>query len=416
LLRTFCNQAAVAVENARRFWSESQEAELLARLSQRSSTLIVHTGLQDLYDACVHGGATAFNVEDCSLSLLNNERDTVDLVASSGVPPHVWTGREATLTGPGLTAYCLRSGETLNLGGDEYRDHPAWGGRAGKPFTAHLDYLPSRRCHSLLLTPILNAQGQRIGVLKLENRRDEGAEQRFSDFETAMFKTYASQVGLAIERARLFAQLDQEAERKARASIGDEIHEILNLVQGLVLVKTGIAQALLERGDTTGAREQLDMIAKGALSIKAGLRSTYMDVHRSIPEEGLLSALQRSAESLGLKLAISVQGREPFPHAVEYALYKIGQEALNNIHRHAGLGADDRVEVMLSRASSGYEMRIADPGRGFNVETVRILPDSFGLQGMERRSRSIGAQLEIESYPGGGTRVRVFGRRPCSPE
>jgi two-component system NarL family sensor kinase len=231
-----------------------------------------------------------------------------------------------------------------------------------------------------------------------------------------MFKTYASQVGLAIERARLFAQLDQEAERKARASIGDEIHEILNLVQGLVLVKTGIAQALLERGDTTGAREQLDMIAKGALSIKAGLRSTYMDVHRSIPEEGLLSALQRSAESLGLKLAISVQGREPFPHAVEYALYKIGQEALNNIHRHAGLGADDRVEVMLSRASSGYEMRIADPGRGFNVETVRILPDSFGLQGMERRSRSIGAQLEIESYPGGGTRVRVFGRRPCSPE
>jgi GAF domain-containing protein len=416
LLCTFCNQAAVAVENARLFWSESQEAELLARLSQCSSTLIANTDLRNLYDACVRGGAASFKVEDCSLSLLNSERDTVDLVASSGVPPHVWTGREATLGGPGLTAYCLRTGETLNLGGDEYREHPAWAGRSGRPFTAHLDYLPSRRCHSLLLTPIINAQGQRIGVLKLENRRGEGADQRFSEFEVAMFKTYASQVGLAIERARLFAQLDQEAKRKARESIGDEIHEILNLVQGLVLVKTGIAQALLERGDTVGAREQLDMIAKGALSIKAGLRSTYMDVHRSIPEEGLLRALQRSAESLGLKLAVSVQGREPFPHAVEYALYKIGQEAFSNIHRHAGLGPDGQVEVMLSRASGGYEMRIADPGCGFDVETVRKLADSFGLQGMERRSRSIGAQLEIESWPGVGTRVRVFGRLPCSPE
>jgi GAF domain-containing protein/PAS domain-containing protein len=416
LLRTFCNQAAVAVENAHLFSAETLEAELLARLSQHSSTLIAHTGLQDLLDACVQGAAAVFGVEDCSLSLLNQERATVDLVASSGVPPHVWTGREAEVTGPGLTAHTLRSGETLNFGGVEYRDHPAWGGRTGKPFTAHLDYLPSRRCHSLLLTPIINAQGQRIGVLKLENRRGPGAEQRFSDFETAMFKTYASHVGLAIERARLFAQLDQEAERKARASIGDEIHEILNLVQGLVLVKTGIAQALLERGDTAGAREQLEMIAKGALSIKAGLRSTYMDVQRSIPAESLLSALQRSAESLGLKLAISVQGREPFPHTVEYALYKIGQETLSNIHRHAGLGTDDHVELMLSRASGGYEMRITDPGRGFDVETVRNLPDSFGLQGMERRSRSIGAHLEIESWPGKGTCVRVFGRLPCSGE
>jgi two-component system NarL family sensor kinase len=133
-------------------------------------------------------------------------------------------------------------------------------------------------------------------------------------------------------------------------------------------------------------------------------------------DEGLLSALQHSAEGLGLKLVVSVQGREPFPHAVEYALYKIGQEALNNIHRHADLGPEDPVELMLSRASGGYEMRVADPGRGFDADAVRRMADSFGLQGMERRSRSIGAQLEITPRAGGGTLVRVFGRLAPSQE
>ncbi len=413
-LVTLASMVAIAVENARLFARQEREGALLRDLTRWSSHLIAHTDQQALYDACVRGGAAIFDVEDCSLLLLNEDRSTVDLVASSGVPPHVWSGRELRRDGPGLTAYVVRTGETLNFGDNEYREHPAWGGHAGPPFTAHLAYLPSRRCHSVMSTPIVDAAGQCIGVLKVENRQGRGAGQRFPEFEVAIFKTYALQVGLAIERARLFARLDEEAERRTRESIADEVHESLSLVHGLIHLKTGLARALLERGDYAGVREQLDMIDKGALSLKADLRSTYMEVRHPALEEGLLSALQRSADSLGLRLSVSLQGREPLPYPVEHARYKIGQEALTNAKRHAGLRPDDVVEIMLSRASTGYELRIRDPGRGFDAEAARQHPESFGLQGMERRARAINAQLEIASEAGKGTQVRVYGRWPCT--
>lgn len=413
-LVTLASMVAIAVENARLFASQERERALLADLARWSSRLIAHTEQQALYDACVQGGAAIFDVEDCSLMLLNEDGTAVDLVASSGVPPHVWSGRQMRVDGPGLTAHVVRTGETLNFGDNEYRQHPAWGGHAGPPFTAHLDYLPSRRCHSVMSTPIVDRSGRPIGVLKVENRRGPGAGRRFPEYEVTIFQTYASQVGLAIERARLYARLDEEAERRTRESIADEVHESLSLVHGLIHLKTGLARALLERGDYAGVREQLDMIAKGALSLKADLRSTYMEVRHPALEEGLVSALQRAAESLGLKLAISVQGREPLAYPVEHALYKIGQEALNNARRHAGLGPEDAVEVMLSRASTGYELRIRDGGRGFDAEAARLHPESFGLQAMERRARSINAQLEITSAPGAGTQVRVYGRWPSA--
>jgi len=257
----------------------------------------------------------------------------------------------------------------------------------------------------------VDSKGNPVGVLKLENKLGEGAGKRFSPFEEAMHKTFASHIGIAIERARLYERLDEEARRRARESLGDDLHDTMNVLHGGVVLKTAYLKELAMQGEDHEVLRGLDKMAKAARNVYDGLRRIHQDVREPIlQEQGLIPALKHYANMLAIRTTFNLTGREHLPPNVEYALYKIGQEALSNVAKHARLGENDIVEVRLEKTAKAFMLSISDPGLGFDTETVLNKSDAFGLQSMDRWARSIDAQLKVASQPGKGTRVCVNGR------
>jgi signal transduction histidine kinase len=149
----------------------------------------------------------------------------------------------------------------------------------------------------------------------------------------------------------------------------------------------------------------------------------------ALREEGLVAALRKQAAGIAARDEFAVEVEAPedlidFDPITEEQLYRIGQEALHNVMKHAGAG---RVRIRLvpprGAAAPGtgappgeLVLEISDDGCGFDPAVRR--PGHMGLQTMSQRARRIGGRLEVESTPGEGTtvRVRVVPRRNAAED
>jgi len=112
-----------------------------------------------------------------------------------------------------------------------------------------------------------------------------------------------------------------------------------------------------------------------------------------------------------LNADLQIDGKEyKFDNHVEVTIFRIVQEALNNVHRHAGT---DHASVRMLYTSDHLAIMVSDQGKGFDVDELaeeRRNPSGdghFGVIGMEERARIIGATISIASEPGKGTRVNI---------
>jgi signal transduction histidine kinase len=132
------------------------------------------------------------------------------------------------------------------------------------------------------------------------------------------------------------------------------------------------------------------------------LRPTMLEDLGLLP--ALLWHLERYTAQTGVQVAFKhsgVDGRR-FPPAVEIAAYRIIQEALTNVARHARVS---RASVTVSAGEGALFLDVADDGVGFRAEEVLRRPASAGLAGMRERGAALGGRVEIESAPEAGTRV-----------
>jgi signal transduction histidine kinase len=124
------------------------------------------------------------------------------------------------------------------------------------------------------------------------------------------------------------------------------------------------------------------------------------------PFAQLLQQLADASASRGsLQLKVDVEGEGPLPPDLQIGLYRIAQEALNNINKHAEA---TRAEIRFRKRGTAVDLRITDDGRGFDASSTP--PGHFGLSIMRERARALGATLRLESRPGAGTRVDVHCR------
>jgi signal transduction histidine kinase len=123
--------------------------------------------------------------------------------------------------------------------------------------------------------------------------------------------------------------------------------------------------------------------------------------------EGLASALRARLAAVegrsGLKTEVLVENERRLPIKMEEQLYRIAQEALNNVVKHAGA---TQVQVQLTYDESTVSMEMSDDGKGFAPEEVSQ-SGGFGLQGIHERVQQLGGALNIQSTPRRGTRLRV---------
>ena len=115
----------------------------------------------------------------------------------------------------------------------------------------------------------------------------------------------------------------------------------------------------------------------------------------------LLRQLTEAASARGqVPITLSAEGDKPLPAEVQVAVYRVAQEALNNIVKHAGASS---AEVCYCRGETGVELRIEDDGRGFDPQQVSS--DHLGLGIMGERAESAEASLRVTSAPGAGTEL-----------
>jgi signal transduction histidine kinase len=213
------------------------------------------------------------------------------------------------------------------------------------------------------------------------------------------------------ERERLERELRRQAGELAgseeRAHLARELHDsVTQALFSMTLVARSI-ELLLER-DPDAARAQLTQLRELQREALAEMRALIFELRPgNVEQDGLARALRTHSAALqgriGLPIVVDSDIEERLPLEIEETLYRISQEALHNVVKHA---AARQVRLEIRRAGEGVRLRIEDDGKGFDPGAV---PDGhLGIAGMRARAAKIDASLECRSEPGRGTTIEVF--------
>jgi signal transduction histidine kinase len=209
-------------------------------------------------------------------------------------------------------------------------------------------------------------------------------------------------------------QIEELAAAEERNRLARELHDSVTQTIFSMTLTAQAARILIER-DPARLPAQLDRLQSLAQSALAEMRTLIQQMHPlSIVDQGLALALRRHVaerkEKDGLNVDLQINGEKRLPAAAEESLFRVVQEALNNVIKHAHT---DQAFVSVNLEGSPVIVLIEDRGVGF--DPARIVPaekrsETFGhlgLSSMAERIQALGGRLAIESRPGQGTCVRV---------
>jgi PAS domain S-box-containing protein len=258
------------------------------------------------------------------------------------------------------------------------------------------------RWYSALLVVPLMVKNEVYGTIILfyEEPRDFSGE----DIEIAM--TFGDQAALAIENARLRVQAEQMAVAAERSRLARDLHDaVTQTLFSTSLIADVLPRLWITNRDEAKRRlDELRHLTRGAL---AEMRALLLELRpSSLIETGLHELLRQLAEATTgrarIPVTLVVEGQCDLAPDVQIGFYRIAQEALNNVARHAGAS---QATVHLCCRDAQIELHICDDGQGFDPSSVA--PQHLGLGIMRERAEAIGATLRIESEPGCGARVGV---------
>ncbi|MDQ6855378.1 MAG: GAF domain-containing sensor histidine kinase [Actinomycetota bacterium] len=257
---------------------------------------------------------------------------------------------------------------------------------------------------SFLGVPIV-AKGDVIGAFYLTEK--EGAAS-FDEGDERLITVLAAHAAIAIENARLFEASRELSVIEERNRLARELHD--SMTQNLFsLALTAEAAAELVHADPVRAEVEIDRIRALARETQAELRSLVFELRPPrLEDDGLVATVGKDLDVLarahGLKADLRVHGAPELESSEELELYRIVQEALNNVVRH---GRADAVMVDVDLADGRVAITIRDDGAGFDPGARAIRERRLGLTSMRERAEGLGGTLVVESAPGAGTTVRV---------
>jgi two-component system NarL family sensor kinase len=347
--------------------------------------------------------ATATDV--CFVHVLDDAGTSLTLVGATP-PLDAQVGKVRLRLGEGVTGWVASHRQPVVIVEDKEAD----------PRYRYFPELHGREFTSMASVPMASAPGGLVGVLNVHNR----IRRDFTGRDIRLLTSIGSLVAGALHQARLHRQLAarkraheqfvehvitvQEAERRRLAAdMHDGISQrLLSLAFHLdaaadaLTVTPGFAAQQLAR-----ARELVDLTLDEARSAIFDLRPPVLD------DLGLADGLASLARSIP-SVAVTVEADEfPLPEHVEIALYRIAQEALQNVVKHSGA---TRAELELRCEPGVAQMRVTDYGSGFDraeAPARDVGEPGYGLRSMTERAELVGGRLEVRSSRGRGTTVSV---------
>jgi nitrate/nitrite-specific signal transduction histidine kinase len=228
----------------------------------------------------------------------------------------------------------------------------------------------------------------------------------FGDTEQRLLLALAQRASLAVENAQLYEQAQLVAAVEERQRLARELHDAVTQSLFSASLIAEVLTRLWDKNPEEGKRrlEELRHLTRGAL---AEMRTLLLELRPTALMEAEVHELFRhlcdafSGRTM-VNVRCNLEGDCDLPAEIKIAIYRIAQETLNNIAKHAQA---NNVEMSLNCQNGNVVLDIFDDGRGFNPGVVPS--DHLGLNIMQERAQRIGAELDINSVLGEGTRVRV---------
>jgi signal transduction histidine kinase len=297
--------------------------------------------------------------------------------------------------GHGMLGVLIRTARPLRL--RELGEHPASVG-----FPPHHPPMDS-----FLGVPIM-LRGVAYGNLYLTEKRDGDFTQQDEDVIVLL----AAQAAVAIENARLYERVERdtlrrviEAQELERTRLARELHDETG--QSLTSVLLGL-RGVEEARNAEETREAAAAVRELVVQTLQGVRRLAVELRPSALDDfGLLPALERLTDTFSAQTGVAVElestlTKVRLPAEVETVVYRIVQEALTNVTKHARAS---RVSVFLARKEGAVAAVIEDDGVGF--DSTRAEDGGLGLLGMRERIGLMGGRFTVESRTGAGTTIAV---------
>jgi signal transduction histidine kinase len=395
LTQLLAAQAAVAIENTRLYETSTRWLRHLESLNEIGDALTGELELEPLLALVARRLRTLIHARLVLIALPEPGHDGLRIAAADGEGSDAYglAGMELELGGS-KTGRVLQRGRSERV--DSVLDDP------------EIDQQVARRMgvRSALYVPLV-AQGRPIGVVVVHDRL--GATSSFGDEDVRLTESLAARAATAVELServsRDAVRRVVEAQELERARLARELHDETG--QALTSILLGL-KSLEDRVDSDDGRTAVTELRNLVVSTLQDVRRLAVELRpAALDDFGLVPAIERLRDTVEEQggLSIDVQsplGDERLPQETETALYRIVQEALINVLKHA---AATRVTVRLSRSGKTVALVVQDDGNGFDPASVR--DGGLGLVGMRERVALLGGRLTVESSEGGGTLLKA---------
>jgi signal transduction histidine kinase len=387
LVTLLAAQAAVAVENARLYESATSWSQQLESLNEVGAALVGELELDPLLDFVASRLRELIGARLVAIALPAG--DSLRIAAADG------EGAD-DLAAISSLSRDSKTGRVLGRGRSERVDSLLEDPEVNQEFARRLGATTG------LYVPLL-VRDRAIGVLVAHDKI--GADQRFSSADLRLAEQFAVRASIAVDLSRRVARdalrrvvSGQELERRRLAR---ELHDETG--QALTSILLGL-RGVEEAGDPNKMRAAVADLRELVVGTLQDVRRLAVQLRpKALDDFGLVPALERLvqtfSENSGIHVDLEAQlGEERLPNEVETTLYRIVQEALTNVVKHAEA---TRVSILLVRRDGSATAVIEDDGRGFDPASTT--PDSLGLEGMRERAELHDGRLTIEATPGAGT-------------
>jgi signal transduction histidine kinase len=384
----FANQTAIAIENARLYRDEQKRRHQADTLLHVASVVSSTLDLDEVLDRVLDQLQQVVRYDSASVQMIHG--DQLQVIAGRGFADvEQVLGRSFPLQATFPNQQVLERNEPVNLANVQ-EIYPVFGAP------------PYDHIRSWLGAP-LRIQDRTVGMITLDRRTTGG----FSAEEIRLVTAFADLAVLALENARLYSRAEQAAILEERQRLARELHDSVSQALYGIALGARTARTLLDR-DPARAADPLDYVLSLAEAGLAEMRALIFELRpESLEKEGLVAAISKGAASLqarhGLAVEMDFRCEEPaLPIEQKEALYRVAQEAMNNIAKHAGA---TRVDLSLTCDEGSLRLDIRDNGVGFDPNVD--YPGHLGLHSMRERVAKLGGNLLIESSTDAGTRLTV---------
>ena len=399
LVTTICNAIGVVVENARLCQDIARQLQIERCVCEVVEEITSELELDRVIPKVMQIAERLVGADGGVVALWDEERNVITYPYLHNLPQAL---AEVTVSeGEGL------SGEVMNTGRPIVIDNYQTYAKAVPAFV-------QAGLTSVVAVPIVSGV-RTFGALSLFSINET---KKFSDRDVTILTAIGRQAGIAIENAylyenmRFYARRITHAQENERQRIARELHD--DTIQSLIVVSRRLetlaaSDERLPEAITQGIKELRELTG----GVIQRVRRFSQDLRPSILDDlGLLPALEELTTDLnrqaGLQAEFQVLGtKRRLSSEVELTLFRIAQEALNNVRKHAQA---TRVVLTVEFINGAVQMTVQDDGKGFippKLTEHLVAVGKLGLLGMYERARLIGGMLTVESAPGQGTRVIV---------